>query len=133
LHGFLRFFLQIWQLKIFEDKCGDFVDVYFGFVVVGALGPDRACPEPVPEPGRVSRPITSPTRVLPSPWPTCFAFWMIKAKLVFVESFDRDFDGALAVREDDGFVRDDRSEVLADCFLYAILVTLLIDDALALK
>src|SRR6185503_12624703 len=58
---------------------------------------------------------------------------VIETELVFVESFDGNFDGALAVREDDGFVRDDRSEVLADSFLYAILVALLIDDALALK
>src|SRR6185369_8374094 len=61
-----------------------------------------------------------------------FALLIVEAKLVFVECFDRNFDGALAVGEDDSFVRDDRAEVLADGFLYTILVALLIDDAFAL-
>ena len=61
-----------------------------------------------------------------------FAFLIVETKLVFVERFDRNFNGALAVGEDDGFVGDNRAEVFADRFLYTILVALLIDDALAL-
>src|SRR5205085_200206 len=62
-----------------------------------------------------------------------FAFAIIVAKFVFVERTDRDFDAALAVRQDDRLVRDNRTEVLADRLFDALLVPLLIDDAFALQ
>ena len=62
-----------------------------------------------------------------------FGFLIVEAELVFVESFDRNFYGALSIGEDDGFVGNDRAEVFTYRFLDAILVALLIDDALALK
>jgi hypothetical protein len=61
-----------------------------------------------------------------------FGFLIVETKLVFIERFDRDFDGAFAVGEDDGFVGNNGAEIFADGFLDAILVSLLIDDALAL-
>ena len=60
------------------------------------------------------------------------ALAVVEAELVLVERADRDFDGALAVRKDDGLVRDYRAEVLSDGILDALLVALLVNDALAL-
>src|SRR5205085_7441380 len=62
-----------------------------------------------------------------------FALAIVVAKLVFVERADRHFDAALAVREDDRLVRDNRAEVLADRLFDALLVPFLIDDAFALQ
>jgi hypothetical protein len=62
-----------------------------------------------------------------------FGLLIVEPKLVFVECFDWDFDGALAVGEDDGFVGDDRAEVFANGFLDAVLVAFLIYNAFALQ
>ena len=58
---------------------------------------------------------------------------VVEAELVLVERADGDFDRAAPVREDDRLVRDDGAEVLADGVLDALLVPLLVDDALALQ
>src|SRR5215212_8926979 len=58
---------------------------------------------------------------------------MIESKLVLVERFDRNFNGAFSVGQDDGFVGNYRTKILADRFFDTILVALLIDDAFALK
>src|SRR5205085_257195 len=62
-----------------------------------------------------------------------FALAMIETKLIFVERTDRHFYAALAVRQNDRLVRDNRAEILADRLFDALLVPLLIDDAFALQ
>src|SRR6185369_16806358 len=119
-------------MKVFEDERGELVDVYFRFVVIRAgVLPRLTCALTAARPALASNHVTNAR--LPVALAHVFALLIVEAKLVFVERFDGDFDGALAVGKDDGFVGDDRAEVFADGFLYTILVALLIDDALALQ
>src|SRR5262249_15328029 len=116
---------------VFEDQRRQLVDVHFRFVVVSAcfLSPlSRSLP--------TARTALAADDVADARLAVALAhvlaFLVVETKLVFVERFDRDFDGALAVGKDNGFVGNDRSEVFANRFFHAILMTLLIDDALAL-
>src|ERR1044071_421172 len=132
LHRFLCFFLEIGKLKIFEDQSRKLVDVYVGFIIIHA-GILSALSGTV----ATTRTSLASNHVADASLPVAlapvFGLLIIETKLVFVEGFDWDFDGALAVGKDDGFVGDDRAEVFADGFLYAILVAFLIDNAFALQ
>src|ERR1044072_3075923 len=115
-------------MKIFTDQRGKLVDVYFRFVVIRAgVLPCLSCSLAAAGPALASNHVAD-ARLSVAP-AHVFAFLIVEGKLLFVERFDWDFDGALAVGKDDRFVGDDRAEIFADGFLYAILVALLIVDA----
>ena len=61
-----------------------------------------------------------------------FAFAEIEPEFVFVQRAHRHFDGFAPVRQDDGFVGNNRAEVFANRFLDALFVAILVNDAFAL-
>ena len=119
-------------MQIFKNQRGNLVDVDFRFVVFGAgflTGWSR------------TRALTGLTFAgnyvaharLAIALSDVFVLAIVETKLVFIERAHRHSDRALAIREDDRFIRNDRTEVLADRFLDALFVALLVDDAFALQ
>src|SRR6185369_15323051 len=132
LHRLLCFFLKVRKLQIFKDQRRELVDVYFGFVIVQATVLARLSRSLAAARTRLTSNYVADAS-LPVALAHMLGLLVIETKLIFVECFDWDFDGALAVGKDDGFVGDDRAEVFANGFLYAILVAFLIDNTLALQ
>jgi hypothetical protein len=58
---------------------------------------------------------------------------IVEPELVLVELADRNLHAALAIRQDERFVGDDRPEVLLDRLADALLVAILVDLPFALK
>src|SRR5205085_11177591 len=120
------------QLQVLEDERGQLVNVHLRLVVVRAqvlAGGPRAAP-------LTGLPLARDNVAdagLAVALPDVLALPVVEAELVLVERADGDFDAALAVRKNDRLVRDNRAEVLADGVLHALLVPLLVNDALALQ
>ncbi len=118
-------------MKVFEDQRRKLVDVYFGFVIICASVLARL-PRTRSASGTSLAADDVADASLSVSLAHVFGFLVVETKLVFVERFDRNFNRAFAIGKNYGFIGNDRSEVFADGFLDAILVALLIDDALAL-
>src|SRR5205085_6530084 len=120
------------QLQVLEDERGQLVYVHLCFVVVRAqvlTGGPRAAP-------LTGLPLARDNVADAGLAVACahvLALALIEAELVLVERADGNFDGALAVGKNDGLVRDYRAEVLPNGLAHALLVPLLVNDALALQ
>jgi hypothetical protein len=125
-------FFEIRKLEIFKDQRRDLIDVDFRLVIIRARilsGLART--------SAAARATLATNHIADARFTVAladvFCFLIVEAKLVFVECFDGNFDGALSVGQDDRLIRNNRTEIFTDGFLNAILVALLIDDALALQ
>ena len=134
--GLLRLLFEEGQLEVFEDERGEFVYVDFGFVVVSARvlsgGAGAAALSLSLSLRLLARQHVAHARLAVA-LSHVFALAIIEAKLVLVERTNGNFHAALAVGQNDRFVGDDGAEVFADRIFDALLVPLLINDALALQ
>jgi hypothetical protein len=64
--------------------------------------------------------------------PDVLSLAIIEAKLILVERTNRHFDGTLAVRQNNRFIRDDGAEVLLNRLFDALFMAVLVDDAFTL-
>src|SRR6266478_8256629 len=124
---------EVGQMQVFENQLCDLVYVDFGFVVflsgliAGAMAPSRPgsrdslVPDYVPDFG------------VAVPCSDVLLLAIVEPELVFIERANWNFDYALAVGEDDGFIGDDRPEVLLDRVAHTFFVAVLIDLTFALK
>ena len=61
-----------------------------------------------------------------------FELAVVETEFVFIQRAHRHFDGFAPIRQDDGFVGNNRAEVFTNRFLDALFVAILVNDAFAL-
>ena len=124
---------EIREVEILENQLCNFVYVDFSFVVLltGLIAPARSLTWSLPGLAFVPDDIANLGIAVAGAYVLLFA--VVKPELVFIKRANRDLNNALAVREDDRLVGDDRAQILLDRISNSLFVAILIDLTFALE
>ena len=120
-------------MQIFKNQFGNFINFNIGFIII------LACLIACLIAASRSLPLLSFTGNHIADFgfavacANLFFLAIIKAKFIFIKRANRHFDDTFAVRKNDGFIRDNRTQILLNCLFDAFFMTLLIYLTFALQ